>query len=160
MLHEQIIKLFLFCATLHAWSNQTDDALKTERLYMHPSSQGSTVCKSLHYQRDAFHSTLDKASYIAELPVQIFFFQNSFTLVDYSGQRIRSDQWSLWEYQSEVFSLEIVSESTAALPPASCSRSSCSLWHPGQSRSHWDADKAGQELRWSLSPKELKHTRL
>jgi len=52
------------------------------------------------------------------------------------------------EYQSEVFSLETVSPPLLPCLPQP--------WQPGQSQSLWDADNAGQELRWSLQPERTK----
>lgn len=67
-----------------------------------------------------------------------------------------STQWSSGEYQSEGFSLEIV---TPPVLPCLLQPELVQPWQPGQSRSHWDADKVGQALRWSRSPKRTEaHT--
>ncbi|KAK9528582.1 hypothetical protein VZT92_012735 [Zoarces viviparus] len=68
---------------------------------------------------------------------------NSLHLWIILGKRIRY-QWPSGEYQSEVFSPGTV---IPPLLPCLLQPELVQPWQPGQSRSQWDADKAGQELR-------------
>lgn len=103
----------------------------------------SMLCyKSFHYQWDKSPSTLDKACFSCLL---VLIFSELFTHVGYSVWQ-PSDHWSSGEYQSEVFSLEIVSPPLLPLPPAcSCSWSLCSLGSGGR------AEATGPPIRLGRS---------